>query len=157
MTAPGLSTFDLPAPRRPALADVGGAEKIDDAENPPDPQTMPYAAEYNTFAHLLAAYGRVVSSVKLSIEGGVAPFIAGLAAAGSNVQVATFTVTHDGPGDVRITWPPRTMPVPSTAPTATINEDGPFTISAFAIPNGVRVKTYRGGAPADAAFTVEIC
>jgi hypothetical protein len=157
MTAPGVSTFDLPTPRRPALADVGGGEKIDDAENPPDPQTMPYATEYNTFAHLLAAYGRIVSSVKLSIEGGAAPFISGIAALGSNVTLATFRVDRDGPGDVRITWPPRTLPTPTTAPTATINEDGPFSIAAFAIAGGVRVKTYRGNAPTDAAFTVEVC
>jgi hypothetical protein len=156
MSAPGVSTFDLDTPRRPELDDLGGAQKLDDAEFPPDPETMPCAAEYNTFAHLLRAYGRALASVVLSIEGGAAPFVAGLRAPGTRIVPATFVVNRNAPGDVTITWPPRTLPASLTAPSATINEDGAFTIAAFAVPNGVRVKTHEGGTPKDAAFTVEI-
>jgi hypothetical protein len=157
MKAPGLSTFDLEEPRRPSLDDVGGAEKEDDAEEPPDPRTMPYADEYNTFAHLLRAYGRIIATARISIEGGASPFVAGSATVGTRIAHTTFAVQHNGPGDVSITWPPKTFPPPLCAPAAWINEQGSFTIAAHAIVDGVRVLTFQNDQPRDAAFTVEIC
>jgi hypothetical protein len=156
MKAPGLSTFDLDEPRRPSLDDVGGGAKEDDAEEPPDPRTMPYADEYNTFAHLLRAYGRVVATARISVQGGAAPFVSGHATPGTRLTRESFAVQHHGPGDVSITWPPKTLPTPLCAPAAWINEQGSFTIAAYAIVDGVRVLTFENDQPRDAAFTVEV-
>lgn len=139
------------------MGDVGGAEKEDDAEEPPDPRTMPYADEYNTFAHLLRAYGRMIATLRVSVEGGAAPFVAGYACPGTRIAREALSVQHHGPGDVSITWPAAALPPPLCAPVAWINAQGSFTIAAYAIVDGVRVLTFENNQPRDAAFTVEVC
>lgn len=61
-------TFDLTPPRRPSLADLGGAAKQDDAAYPPNPLTMPTAENWNAFAQSLEAWGKVVPFLVVTVD-----------------------------------------------------------------------------------------
>jgi len=161
MTAPDTLTWDLAAadggPRRPSLEDVGGATHEDDAVFPPDPATMPYAAELNQWAMQVAAFGKVVPSLILSVEfAGGAPAVVVASSPRSSVALGDFTVTDNGTGDTTITWPANTFPPEVTRPEVSINQDIGEMVGATvtAVANGVRVRTYRSAGAYDLAFTV---
>ena len=61
-------TFDLTPPRRPSLADLGGAAKQDDAEFVPNPITMTTAENWNHFARALEAWGKVVPFLVVTVD-----------------------------------------------------------------------------------------
>lgn len=163
--APLVSTWDLESlasplpPRRPTINDFNGAVKIDDSRPgyQPDPQTMPSAAEWNLICKLLSAMGAVVPNAVVSITGGATPSVAGFSSASTLVTTDTFTVIHNGTGDVSITWPANTFPSLTTAPTANLNAGASGMIDAVAIANGVQVRTYNAsGTATDKSFTVVV-
>jgi sugar/nucleoside kinase (ribokinase family) len=83
-------TFDLTPPRRPSLADLGGAAKQDDAAFPPNPLTMPTAENWNHFARALEAWGKVVPFLVVTIH-----ILAGTPTLVSVESVrSTFTLTY---------------------------------------------------------------
>jgi hypothetical protein len=161
--APDLLTWDIPladgGPRRPSLADVGGATVEDDAPAP-DKSRMLYSDQVNQWAKQIEALGRVAVMCEISVEiiAGV-PTIVGVTAPGTNVVVATFPApTDNGIGDTTITWPAGTLPPPSGKPDASIDTDGAFLAPwAGNVTNGVRVKTRNAaGTLTDANFTVRL-
>ena len=155
--SPGVSTFDLVPPRRPVLNDFNGAAKVDDATFPPDPQTMPNAAELNLAAKLAVAVGAVMPVLVFSVIGGVTPTLFGIITAVTAVIPSTLTVVRNGTGDVSITWPAGTFPTPSVYPTACTNAGAAGDADVVPITNGVRVRTYNGSAVAtDLSFTVSL-
>jgi len=161
-TASIPNTWDITGgsggPRRPSLEDVGGATLVDDDEDPPDPETMPYAAQLNQLQMQASAQGKVCDFIAFSVQfSGGTPSIAAVTAPGTDIVIGTLSPTDFGVGNTRITWPANTFPPPLLKPTGTINEDvGELVgISVVPITGGVEVRTYRAtGGAADLAFTV---
>lgn len=165
-TAPGVSTFDLtpatePAgPYRPGQGDLNGLGLIDDADFPPDWQTMPTAAFLVTMGWLALALGKVVPSATVSVTfGGGAPIVNQQATLTNNK--VTFTIGRTaggaGAGDVTFTWPASTFPTPAARPKASVNGIVPGMIAADWVPNGVRIVTLNAaGAATDLPFTVDL-
>lgn len=165
MPSPNASTWDLVPPRRPGVDDFNGCAKMDDAEFPPDPETMPSAAEWNTKGLLLVALGKVVPNARISVHfANGAPTLASFTAAPNAVTVTTLSVARTAggslAGDVSITWPAGTFPEPLTQPSEMgVNVDGPpaaWAISATNIPNGIRVLTTVAVTATDLPFTVGV-
>lgn len=153
MAAPNANTFDLSPPRRPGTDDFNGITKQDDMVEPPDPQTMPNAAEWNTMELLILALARVMQVVGFSVIGGVSPTINSFPCASNLVTAGTFTINRTGAGVVQITWPANTFPPPVMAPLVSLNS-GPGMIHALLISNGIEVHTYdQTGAAADRSFS----
>lgn len=156
--SPGISTFDVVPPYRPTTTDFNGGAKLDDATDPPDPVTMPNAAEANTTAGLFASLGRVVSVCTLTVTQTAGTYsISQVSAATAAVVIATFTVTKNAVGDVSITWPANTFPASAGGPEATANQLS-FGASAAAIliTNGVQVRLAVGTVATDMNFTISI-
>ena len=61
-------TFDLTPPRRPSLADLGGAAKQDHAKYPPNPITMVTAENWNHFARAIEAWGNMVPFLVVTVD-----------------------------------------------------------------------------------------
>ncbi len=161
MAAPDELTFDIVPPRRPSLDDCGGGKLIDDAENPPDPETMPYAAQLNQLQKQVARFGGSVAVARFSIV-----FNAGTPSIGQFVCLptgpitSTFTVTDNGNGDTTISWPANTFPSSVLKPAGlTLNEDVAAQAPVAWMPdaNSVRVKTRNAaGTLTDIVFSVEV-
>lgn len=169
----GISPWDLPTPRRPGIGDYNGAALEDDAEDVPDPETMPTADLMNGTAITELAIGQVVPHAVLSITfpGGSPAINIGTCAAGatpgstSPIGSSSFSVARTsggaGSGDVTISWAASVLPVAAAAPMATLNGTTPGLICAdvttVAGNAGVRIVTKNGSNVAtDLPFTVAI-
>lgn len=159
--APETLTWDIPlaegGPRRPSLADVGGATV--EERGRPDRSRMLYADQVNQWAKQIAALGKVVFTCAISVEFGPnGPAVVAVLAAGTNVRAESFQITPEGPGQTLITWPAGTLPPPALKPEASIDSDGAFAAPvARLVQGGVRVKTWTtAGVPASADFTVKL-
>lgn len=167
MAATNDSTFDLDPPRRPALADLGGAQKENHPKRPPDPVKHPTAEEWNHFAKLLAKLGAIVPTARVyvRITAGI-PSIQNVVAMRGDFVAADFTVQDHGTGDTSLRWvAPGTvgakLPASVGAPDASIAQDlaAPGYVAFYTTVSGlpaVRVKTFSGGVAADADFVVNI-
>ena len=163
MTAPSFLTWDGgdgEDPRRPSTDDLGGDQKEDDAEFPPDPVEHLTADGWNQVVKQLAALSRVASACKLEVRfNSGTPYVARVTAPGSNVEVATFTVTDNGTGVTTITWPANTFPPHQLSPSGlTLLSSLTTRVEGHVedVANGVKVYTFSNGTAADIAFTLEI-
>ncbi len=155
MVAPNASTFDLTPPTRPGTQTFNGLAKEDDSEDPPNPQTMPNAAEWNTMGWLLLALGRVMPVAIVSVTGATAT-VSAFGAAPKNVVTGSFSMAHPATGVIEMTWAANTFPPAIAQPTASLNS-GPGMIWIEPMTNGVRIHTYdAAGAAADLNFTATI-
>lgn len=116
-------TFDLTPPRRPSLADLGGAAKRDDAKFPPDPTSMPTAQNWNFFARELEAIGKFLPFLVVTVDmlSGT-PTLVYVASARSSIdltflQAIAGLLVDNGPGDTTFDYttiasifPPPTRP-----------------------------------------------
>lgn len=153
MASPNTSPFDLTPPVRPNKDHFNGVAKEDDEEEPPNPREQPNAAEWNTMEWLLLSIGRVMPLLIFSCANGG---ITKMGAAPSALQIVALTYTSPSTGVYEITWASGTFPASQAEPAAFLNE-GPGQISAEAITNGVRVRTYdETGAPTNKKFTVSV-
>jgi hypothetical protein len=144
-------------PRRPSLADVGGAKLEDDTKRPPNRSKHPYANQLNQWAKQIAAMGQVVPSLILSVEiTAGAPAVVAFACPRGDLEIGDFTVTDNGTGDTTITWPADTLPPELTRPELTINQDTGALVggTAVSVTNGVRVRTYNASGALNLHFTV---
>jgi hypothetical protein len=150
-------TYDISPARRPSLDDMGGASCEDDAKNPPDPETMATAAQYNQIQGQCQALAKVAASFILGVTNdGTGAGIYSLSATGTNITTGTFTVARTGTGIVQITWPSGTFPTAVADASVQMTADGAWCQPIpIAIANGVEVKTRdQTGALADGAFTI---
>ena len=155
--SPNANTFELTQPRRPGSVDFNGIGKQDDAENPPDPVTMPNAPEFNTLEYLIIAACKMIAVATISITGGNPPTLNSFASASSQLSVGTFTITRNSAGNVSITWPANTFPTAATQPKAHLNGSTAGMVSCSPITNGVQVFTWNAsGTPTDLSFTVDV-
>ena len=168
MAAPDFLVFDggtsdegTELPRRPSIDDLGGDEKVDDAEFPPDPVEHPTAAGHNQIVKVTAAHSRVAAACKIEVrfDGSGVPYVARATALGSTVTLATFTALDGGTGITSITWPADTFPLSVCSPTGLtplVDTSDTVTCHAFEITNGVKVWTKQAGSLANIPFTITI-
>lgn len=143
-------------PYRPGINDVGGAAKIDDQNAPPDPVTMPTAAEWNEFSLLLVAFAKVTGAALLYVTNAGTPAISGLRAASSIILTADFAIVDHGAGDTEITSPATKIMAPFAC-LAFPQAAGDLRASARlnGTGNGIRVETRNaGGTLTDCDFVV---
>lgn len=104
--------------RRPSLADIGGALLEDKGGSaPPKTGTHLYADMGNQWEKQLAAIGRVVSPVIITIDfsAGV-PFIDKIQCASAVMVAGDFAVSDDGTGVTRLQWTSTKFPTPTCDP-----------------------------------------
>jgi hypothetical protein len=166
MTTDALDTlsWDLPSneggPRRPSLDDLGGAQLEDDDPNP-DP-SEPSADPFNQMTMQASAIAKVVNAALVNVQFTAGtPAVAQVTAAGSAVDVPTFTLTDNGNGDTTVTWPaqssPPTVPLPVANAIATAVSTSSRLITTTAVTNGVRVRTWNAaGTATDTDFSLYI-
>lgn len=148
-------------PRRPSTDDLGGDEKLDDAEFPPDPREHPTAAGHNQMVKVLVALARTAVACKLEIGfSGNAPYIAALTALGSAVSLATFgTPTDNGPGDTTVSWAADALPPATISPNGlTLYSSSTQQVTGHVqkLTNGIRVRTFVNGAAADVPWSINL-
>jgi hypothetical protein len=160
-------TFDLTPPRRPSLADLGGAAKQDDAQFPPNPLTMATAQNWNAFARSIEAWGKVVPFLVVTVDmlSGT-PTLVGVQSVRS-----TFTLSYlqgivgllvdNGPGDTTFDYTSiaNQFPPPTRAPQVDLSGSTPVRYPAVYQPTltSIRIETESaGGAATDISFTLTI-
>ncbi len=167
MTAPAYLVFDgdptgTPPvyPRRPSVADMGGAAYEDDATYAPEPDVMPMAEDANQVVKVVEGLTRTGAAVWMSVAFSTGtPTIHGMACLGTLLQASDFTLTDNADGDTSITWTATKLPVSNVWPAGlTLHAIPGFPIQQFAavpITNGVQVLTRdTDGNGIDCPFTV---
>ena len=135
-------------PRRPGTDDLGGDQKLDDAEFPPDPVEHPTAAGHNQNVKVVVALARTAAACKLEVDfnGSGVPFVKAVTALGSAVAIATFgTPADNGTGDTSVSWPANTFPIEGISPnglTLYSSSTQPTTGHVEKLTNGIRVRTF---------------
>lgn len=163
MTIPLTLTWDLASgdggPQRPSLEAMGEASLVDDADFAPVAPTMPTSAMLNQWQRQLAAQGKVVPALIVSVRfSGGTPSVYKFSTPGSNMELADLTITDNGDGDTTIAWPTNTLPASVAEPMAAINGTSSGMISVETVSAlSVRVRTWNAaGSAADRAFTVHV-
>lgn len=126
--APTTCTWDIDeadgGPRRPSLADVGGAQQID-ATPAPHP-TMPNSAMLNQHDRQHRAMGAVAPLLEVSVHydsGSSTWSIVAFASPSTRLTLSDLSLIIDGDGDVTVFWPTALLPPPNVRPTAALNFD----------------------------------
>lgn len=165
MASSNTSTWDQSTPHRPAITELGGGEKQNDARRPPNPSRHATAEDFNQLSKQAEAAGRTIPLARLFVTfSGGTPSVAAVQAPGSSVVAGDFTVTDNAAGDTTLAWTTGTggkLPAAVGVGGLTINSDVAIDEQrAFLTTSGgnpaVRVKTKNGGVATDANFTVEI-
>jgi hypothetical protein len=149
-------------PRRPSTDDLGGSEKLDDQDFPPDDETDPTADGWNQSVEQIAALSKVAASCKLRVH-----FTAGTPAVtmasgpGSAIAPGVFTVTDMGAGKTKLEWSATRFPTAQCSPTGlTLFGTGAPTTAwngvVEEITNGIIVHTFDGNTPTDVDFSIEL-
>ena len=150
MAAPTYLTWDGgdgTLPRRPSADDLGGDEKLDNDEKPPDDVEHFTAGGWNQKVKQHAALARVSAACKIEVrfDGGGVPFVNRFTAAGTLVTLGTFSPTDNGNGDTTITWPANTFPPNTISPnglTLYSSATNPVAGQVEEVTNGIRVRTF---------------
>lgn len=162
MAVPADLTWDLAVgdggPQRPTLAAMGEAALVDDADYPPVAPTMPTSLMLNQWQRQLAAQGKVIAALVVSIRfSGGTPSVYKFTTPGDTMVLGDLTVTDNGTGDTTIAWPSNMLPVSVAEPVVGVNGSTPGQASAeMPTATSVRVRTNNAGVAADLAFTVRI-
>jgi hypothetical protein len=149
-------TFDETPPRRPGIGDVGGGAKEDDVEFPPDPVTMPTAADANQMALQIVGLWAVSAAAIVHVTfSGSTPSIAGVFSPRTGLVAADFALTDNGLGDTSVVHAGGKLP-PATFPAFALQVDDVEIDRVRAVPvtNGARVKTKLGATGTDCNFVV---
>lgn len=162
MAVPEDLTWDLAAgdggPQRPTLAYMGEASLVDDSDYPPVAPTMPTSLMLNQWQRQLAAQGKVVGALGISVRfSGGTPSVYKFTTPGDSMVLGDITVTDNGDGDTTLSWPANMLPVSVLEPSVTYNGSttGTAPTAAMATATSVRVYTFNAsGVAADRDFTV---
>lgn len=164
MTSPTYCTFDGDpgngiAPYRPASADVGGAEWVDDQAYPPIPDEQMGATDANQMATQIVRLGRMTTALSLEIVflSAGTPSIDGFACANDAIALEDFTVTYPATGQVRVAWPEGSLPPLRVGPLATVHSADAIiaTVVQASYQIDVYIATYAGVA-AEASVRVDV-
>ncbi len=154
----GLGDEGQELPRRPSTDDLGGDDKQDNNEAPPDDVEHFTAQGWNQLVKQVEALARVASSCKLEVryDAGT-PYVNRCSSPSKSVTKATFTVVENSTGDVSITWPADTFPPAVISPHGlTLLSSASAVVDGHVeeITNGIRVRTRSGGSVAEVPFTI---
>ncbi len=145
-------------PRRPGIDDVGGAQKVNDAEYLPDPD-MPDADDDNQHQRLLVGLCKVADGAKIYVKfiSGT-PTVFGIRAVGSALVAGDFTVTPVATGKFKISCP-ATKIVPPFFGKAFSQATGDNSANAYVSGSGAEltVEVRTGGTLANVDCVVEWC
>lgn len=157
MTSSDTLTYDQTTPHHPALSELGGGAKVNGLP-PPDPVRMLTAEDCNQTAKQLTASCRVEPVAILQVEQAAGTYSKiAVTAKPTAVNLATFTLTKNGTGDVSITWPAGTFPSAQAKPKAHVTGNAPLLLGTESITNGARVRMQNAaGSPTDSHFDLEI-
>lgn len=123
----GGNSYDISAedggPRRPALADFGGAT-VEDADEAPNKAKEIYADMINGMQHGLAALHKTnfVLAFELTYNGGT-PSVTAFSASNSIMEIGSFTVVDEGPGIALVKWDEDLLTTAILPPFASMTED----------------------------------
>lgn len=170
MSRPTWNTWDggtgdggYEAPRRPSVDDVGGDEKLDNDDAPPNAIEHFTSQGWNQKAKQVPALARVSCSCKLEVRfSGGTPFVNRSPGASINIQPSTFTVVDNGLGDTTVTWPADTFPVFECSPTGLTPLSALRALATVEeVTNGIRVRSWTldasgNATAADVAWTLEL-
>lgn len=148
----GGNSYDISAedggPRRPALADFGGATVEDDDEEPNKAVEI-YADMINGLQHGVAALHKTnfVLAFALTYSAGT-PSVAAFSASNTIMDLSSFTVVDEGPGIALVKWDEDLITAAILPGFASMTEDAAWA-NPIVIPysdsgthkKGVRVKT----------------
>lgn len=166
--APDYLVFDggtnpdgtVSSPRRPSTDDLGGAEKLDDDEFPPDPVEMPDAGGHNQTTKVVSRIAGMTAAAKLEVRfASGAPYVNRADGLGTAIDPDTFTPTDNGTGDTTIEWPADTFPPEVVSPnglTLYSSSTNPVTGHVEEVTNGVRVRTFVNGVAADVDWSLNL-
>lgn len=156
----GVGEDGAELPRRPSVDDLGGDQKQDNYDYPPDDVEHFTARGWNQLVKQVAALAKVASSCKIEVRfDGGAPAVVRFSSPRSGLTLATFQPTDNGIGDTTITWPADTFPAPVCSPTGlTLFSNAGAVVDGHVeeVTNGIRVRTRSGGSAADIPWTIEI-
>lgn len=166
MPAGGISTFDgnpnaqVPTSvgYRPGAPDFNGAALVDDTVYPPDPQTMPTAALFNTIDWTIVSLGKMCEVGTFAVTAGSSPIMTSWQTAANLITTNPFTLIRNGVGDYTIEWAANTFPI-TGQPRAWLNAilgAHAYAIGIINLLTGVRVTTVIDGALADIPFSVAL-
>lgn len=163
MAAEETLTWEIPVidggARRPTLADLGGADFLDDDDYPPPRDgSEPYATEYNQTKKQIRAVASVAPSAILTVgfAAGV-PFLDKFMAPSSDLVAGDFTIGDASLGVTTIEWPAGSLPEMVCDPMVSVNQGTQATASVeVTSPTEILVRTNSSGSPTDLRFTVAI-
>lgn len=162
MTIPDESTWEIAGDaRRPTLADMGGAELLNEENyEPATDGTEPTAEMLNQTQYQAHAVGRMVALAKMTIDFVAgAPTIVAITTPNPNLDASDFTLTDNGAaGDTTISWTTGVIPAVGVDPELTLNANSTaYTGNVVKVTaTSVRVRTYSAGAGTDIRCTVTI-
>jgi hypothetical protein len=166
MPAPGISTFDgnpnaNPATTvgyRPGAPDFNGCALQDDPVQPPDPTTMPTAAQQNTLGAQHVSVGKMIACATFGVNASASPTLQYWQTAANLIVSNPFTITRVGPGHYQITWPANTFPLIGWPQCNLVFIGGAhnYGIQCAYISNGVEVTTQQDGVLTDLNFRIEL-
>lgn len=129
MSSSDTLTYDQTPPHRPALDELGGGAKVNGTPAP-DPVRMLTAEDVNQASQQLAALGRVAPLAILQIEQSAGTYSKiAVTAQPTGVDLATFTLTKNGTGDVTVSWSSGVFPSPVAKPRAHVTGATPLLIA----------------------------
>ena len=153
-------TWDLDAPRRADVADLGGADLEDKPGSPPQKGAEIYAGQINEHGRQLEGLNRVTPSARLWVEWtGAAWNVVGVDAMATSdkLDISSFTPASGGAGTLTITWAAGTLPAMARKPKAWCTDDAGFAFGAVTGANAIEVTISDAtDTPADLNVAVEI-
>jgi hypothetical protein len=157
MAIPTESVFDLATPRRPTLADLGGAA-FENYVPPPDETTMPSAQMENQNEMVLQSVARMmpVAAVYVTFPAG-ARTVTTVVAPGSNVAAVDFTLTDEGTGATKIAVAANTLPAETLPPNVRLYPPtvDVWTHAIYQSGGSWAVQTFKAGVVFDCPFVIE--
>ncbi len=167
MSLPDFCTWDggttdegAEPPRRPSSEDLGGDEKLDSEEAPPDAKEHFTSQGWNQKVKQLVALARMSAAAKFKVSfSGGAPQIEQGAGCKATVTTTTFSPTDNGTGDTTVTWPADTFPPEIVSPNGlTLYSSSAQVVSGHVqlVTNGVRVRTFVNGVASDVPWSINL-
>jgi hypothetical protein len=149
MSSPTYLTFDGDAangvlPYRPGVADVGGCQKLDDQAYPPDPTTMPTAADFNQMGMQIVALGNVSCAAVIRVrnppfETGDDPYVVDVRGASGLLAPGDFLVERFDFGTTTVRCSSAKIPPPFGG-LAIVQQTGDYRVVAFVADTNDRIQ-----------------
>lgn len=153
-----LYTYDLAVPRRPDIADLGGAD-IEDGSPAPTKGAQWYGGQANEHGRNLAGLNRLNPTCRVWVEFDGTDFVvSAIDSMGTEdkLTAADFTPTSGSTGTCDIAWTAGALPPMARAPHAWLTGSFGSAYASIATANGIQVRLRDTAALANLNFAVDI-